>query len=279
MSIDQKTKAELESWSPDFLQLSIHNELEHQLRLGMQGIEHAVVIGPRGVGKTHSVKWILGELQAEEVERSLADPAYVPREVLYYEASRASGTKTVIIDLHEQIFGGGTRAAIRFHTAASLIDQIVAEVRSRGICLICVDEAQMIEPHNLDLLRQVPDRARALGHPLGLVLVGSEELREKVVAIQQLGQRFSAEIQMPLIDRKTVGPHLTGFHPHLDALKRGLKKSDWSEVEADLFRAARGKFRRLTTVLANANALALRFGRRLDGECLRLAIGKLADEV
>lgn len=278
-TLTEEQVKELQAWSAEFLQLPVHLELQHQMNLCMQGIEQGFVIGARGAGKTYSVRWLINEIQAAEVERSLSEPGYEPREVLYYEASRATGTKTALIDLYEVIFGYVSKAASRFHTARSLVEQIAAEMQRRNIALICVDEAQMIDAANLDLLRQVPDVARGMEHSVGLILVGSEELRDSLARIKQLGQRFSGEVRFPRIDRSQIAPLLPAFHPHLGPLKAKLKAKEWNRLENEFFTAVNGNFRRLVTLLRNANALALRLSSPVDARVLQLAIGKLAEEV
>jgi hypothetical protein len=273
-------RKELSTWDPDFLYLPVHGPLQHQMNLCMDGVENAIVIGPRGPGKSYSVKWFKEEIEALEAEEFIQNPDYIPREVLSYQTSTANGTKTALIDLYAKLFGGGmSKAALRFHTAQSLRDQIVDEILRRRISLICIDEAQMISAGNLDLLRQVTDGAADSSHPLGLLLIGNEGLRESLVEIQQLGQRFSAEIRFPPFTQQTVGPHLPGFHPHIARLKDTMGEKEWRRLESDLFAAVRGAFRRLMVILRNANALALRFDRPIDEPILRSAIEKLSDEV
>lgn len=270
---------ELREWNADFLELPVHRTLEHQMQVCMEGIEQAIVIGAPGVGKTYSVRWFIDEIQAAEVERSLMETGYEPREILYYEASRATGTKTALIDLYEVVFGYVSKAASRIHTARSLVEQIAIEAQRRNLALICVDEAQMIDPANLDLLRQVPDAARGLEHRLGLLLAGTDELRDSLTAIRQLGQRFSAEVRFPRIDRAQIAPLLAELHPHLGPLKERMKPKEWNRLESELFTAVGGNFRRLVTLLRNANALAVRLSSPVDEKVLRLAISKLASEV
>lgn len=276
--LSKDERAALETWTPGLLGMPVHRELEHQMEVCRKGIEDAIVIGPGGVGKTEMVKRFCNRMREEEARRTIEDPSHLPAEVLYYEASRATGPKTGLLDLYKALFGGASRVGARFQTPASLRDHIADELQRRNVRLICIDEAQLVDAANLDLLRQVPDAARSRGHAMGLMLIGNEELRDSLVAIRQMGQRFSAEVQFHRISRKSVGPHFTGFHPHLPALKDSLKDAAWRSLEEEVFRRVNGSFRRLEKLVLNANELVLKFDRRMDEKIVRLAIGKLALE-
>ena len=266
-------------WEPRFLRLPVHKVIEHQMRLCMDGVESALVIGPRGAGKTAAVRRLIKDVEAEEVDRLAVNEEYELRRVLYFEASAATGTKTILINVYEQLFGHFSSSALRFQTAKNLVRQISQQVQTEGIHLICVDEAQMIDPKNLDLLRQIPDAAQANGHPMGLLLVGSEELRDSLSEIKQLGQRFSAEIKMKPLSKKQLEQVLADFHPDLGPLQEKLSKRDWNKLVTELAKIGATKMRRLVTVLKNAHALAAKKGQPIDEKIMYAAIRKLAGEV
>lgn len=271
--------AELRDWQNQerFFELPIHAEIEYQLKACMDGIESAILVGPLGVGKSFSVKMLTKRIQQQE----LADnPEEEPGEVILYEASRANGTKTALTDFLE----AGLEQPLSAYTKRSqspknLIDRIAEELKERDARLVCIDEAQFIDSDNLDLLRQIPDRAHALEHNVRLFLIGTYGLLDKLSPTGQIGQRFSAKIRFPCFTRREVGPHLPSFHPHLPRLRDSLTKSEWAALEQAIFRASNRKFRRLAVVLENANALAIRFNRRIDREIIEFAIDKLAAEV
>jgi hypothetical protein len=264
-------------FSPGFFVLPEHSALEFEMRLCLKGLASAAVIGPRGVGKTYSVEHFVALLQREEDERAQAGET--SRGILHYEASAATGTKTALIDLLKVVTKRTLSAgARRAQTPMFLIDRVARALMERQIHLVCIDEAQMIDPTNLDLLRQVPDQARRLGHPMGILYIGSEELHDRLVRIQQLGERIGTEIHLPRIEQATIAPHLAGFHSDLGPLQASLPKRAWRSLEADLFRAVCGKWRRLTTILTNADEMSRSLGRPIDEPILRAAIDKLAPE-
>jgi hypothetical protein len=111
-----------------------------------------------------------------------------------------------------------------------------------------------------------------------MILIGSEELRDSLVSIRQLGQRFAAELRLGPLTSEQWARHWSAFHPHLVELKRALPAPEWNALTHETFRATRGKFRRVEKVLLNANAFALRFKRPIDADILRYALDKLASE-
>lgn len=271
-------KKELEAWKKlPFLILEPHRKLKYQIVLCFNGVEHGIVVGPLGTGKSFTIEQYIKLLRAGEAEAVIADPEYQPRSIVDMVSSDADGKKTVLSDLYAEVFGVSASDA-RFHTPRTLVELLAEEFRIRNTRLLCIDEAQKISPDNLDLLRQVPDECNRLDHPLSLVLVGNESLRDNVVEIRQLGQRFSFEIEFPRFSATTVHEHLLGFHPHLARLKSKMPKAEWRRLEADMLRASNGSFRRMFILLSNSNSLALAKGIHINEEVIRAGISKLAPE-
>ena len=268
-------------WDPDFFRLPVHSSIEWEMKLCMDGIESGAVIGPSGVGKSHSVQQLKERIEAEETARAFDPGNQAPvREIMYYETSKADGKMTALTDLYsrlttEPVPSRGRQAA----SPEFMVALIAKKLRAKQCHLVCIDEAQEISVENLKLLRQIPDAAKAIGHPMGILYIGLEELRDHLVSAGQLGQRVGTEIHFPLVDRATLAPHFHGFHPDLSAMRDSMSKKEWSKLEEAVFDAARGKFRRLHTMIRNADALARQLGRPIDEEMLRAAINKLAPEV
>lgn len=272
LSADERTR--LEEWESGFLRLPIHASILHDMRACMDGKQSAAIIGPRGVGKTYSISRLKADLEAEEIARN----STFPRQILSYEASEATGAKTALVDLHEQVIGPISTGMRRQASPKFLIDQIAQECQIKNYALLCIDEAQKISPHNLDLLRQVVDSAKRLGHRMGLVLIGNEGLRGSLVQIQQLGQRIATEIQIPLLSPAHLRAHWVELHPHVPAIKSRLDPKEWRRLEKEVEVKVNGKLRRLAMLLHIANGLALALDRPVDQEIIRYAIQKLADE-
>ena len=161
-------------------------------------------------------------------------------------------------------------------TPTQFIEQIVMCAMEDDTRLIVIDEAQLINAQNIDHLRQLNDVAESLNHSLQLVLIGDEGLVPIVAATGQLGERFSHVIKFPSLTPADVAPNLTILHPDLEVLRAGMNAKPWDKLVRDIFRAACGSFRRLTTIIENAHEVARRHGRRIAEGDVRFGIDKLA---
>jgi thymidine kinase len=288
LTADQR--AELLAWSPPWYSMPVHAEVEYQLQRALDGKENTVIVGTRGVGKSETVRSAIRRVEAKELAR-VAEvketeegenrdaqpilPSY-PRGILYYEASKTSGSKTSLRDLLRELKRRVTPSEVRTWTPSDFVERTFQQARRKQVHLVCIDEAQFINPENLELLRQVPDLARTQNFRMGIVLVGDHRLRHNVAATGQLGQRYTGLVEFPRFE--TLVGEIELWHPHLQVLKKRLNTKEWRLLTRTLALAASGSFRRLTAALENANALAYRLGRPLDDEVLAMAIEKLAPE-
>jgi hypothetical protein len=270
---------ELTEWSgrTPFLELPVHSRIEHEMRVVLEGIQSSALVGRPGSGKTYAVEHIAKKVSDEEVRRALKEDRE-PREVKLFGAGRATGQKTVLVDLSRSLNIPIPLSGPKAVTAYQLGERIALHCQANNIHLICIDEAQLIEPGNLDSLRQIPDRAREHGHRMGLLLIGTADLLHSLKRIGQLGQRVGTVIELEGFSRTAVAANLAGFHPHISALQEALGSKGWLRLEDELFACVGLSFRRLTMVIANANLLCLHMKRRLDADVLRFAMKKLVAE-
>lgn len=275
----QSTAPQPDAWTPRFLNLPIHAAVRLQLDNGLKNKESTVIVGPRGVGKTHTVRTQLEEIQREELRQQIAT-GRPPRQVLWYATAQADGTKTILTDIYTKLKGRpmGKRNQQDW-TPTAFIQQITEIVKDERYALICIDEAQHIDAHNINHLRQLIDAAEEVGHGLQIILIGNEGLPREVAKTGQLGERFTGFVSFPRFSAGEVAPHLAEFHPGLGALRETLPAKAWKPLERQLFTAVRGSFRRLCKVLLNADELALRRGGPLTEQDVLLAIGKLPPEL
>ena len=121
---------------------------------------------------------------------------------------------TALTDLYSRLTAEPVPSRGRQAASPEFIVALIAKkLRAKQCHLVCIDEAQEISVENIKLLRQIPDAAKAIGHPMGILYIGLEELRDHLVSAGQLGQRVGTEIHFPLVDRATLAPHFHGFHP------------------------------------------------------------------
>ena len=270
-------------WSLDFFTLPVHALVDYQLGLGLRGVESTLMHGPRGVGKTMAVQHFLTRIREQQLRAQIQPQAQTQiasrapaAEVLFYETSRATGPKTVLADIYQRLINRplGKRSKQDW-SPTMYIDQIIERVIDDRIALIVIDEAQMIDTHNIDLLRQLPDAARRRDHSLRLFLIGNEGLTQNVAATQQSGERFTGQIAFPPLLPSLVAPHLASFHPGIAAMKERLPAREWKALERELFTAVRGSFRRLCTIIENAHEFARIRKGELSEKDLRYAITKI----
>lgn len=270
----------LSAWKPPVIRTPLHHELDHQFRLAANGVESTVVEGRKGLGKTFALRESQRRYEEAEEQREMTDPTGEPRaRTFWLNASDANGKKTAMIDLHGGLLGrAGTRLRQIF-TAAELIHVCAQEAQLRNVRVIVVDEAQKIDAPNLDQLRQVLDVARDLGHPLGIILVGTAPLRAAVVSTGELGQRYSGFVEVRPLSPKDYEAHLATLHPHLPLVRDEIGTAGWRVLVHELHRVTGGSARRLVAILANANAFAMHVRRPVDLDLLHHAMDKLAPEV
>lgn len=259
--------------------LKVHSEIDHQMRLAMDGIESSAVIGEKGTGKSVAIRVLSDQIEREEILTPTGRNG-AARRIYRFVASDATGVKTLLRDLYFEmttinLSGGAGRAT----TPRDLAELVTSYCIEKHIHLIVVDEAQKVDERNLDQLREVPDRAGDKGHTMGLLLVGNPRLRRTLAKTGELGQRIATVVAMPLIDRTFIRERLPELSPELDHLRGELGKKQWASLEELLDRKVDGKIRRLTTILANAAVLSRRLGRPVDAVILRTAIDKLSPEV
>jgi hypothetical protein len=291
-TLSSEERDQLEAWEPPWYAIPVHAELEYQLERGLDGKENTVVLGPRGVGKSSSVRNIIRRLEALELERvqgrmkkevagarlspSEAKLPPYPRRILYYQACEASGSKTAVSDLLLKLGRHVRPSEARSWSPTDIAERAYEEIKRNQVHLVCVDEAQHISANNLEHLRQVQDAARDDKYRFGLVLIGDYRLRESLRMTGQLGQRFTGLVEFQGFDEYVHS--LENWHPHLTQLKKQLAPAQWQRLNKQILTAANGKFRRLIAILENANSLALKLDSRVNERVLELAIRKLAPE-
>lgn len=262
-----------------FLNQKVHAEIDHQIRLGLEGIESSAIIGAKGTGKTLSVNLLADRLEREELLQPKG-PEGARRKIFRMVASDSTGAKTLLLDLYGLVAETKMSAAgARSTTPRELAELLALECKTRHIHLIIIDEAQKVNAHNIDQLREVPDRALAIGHAMGVLLVGNAGLRRELAACGELGHRIATVIEMPEIDRSFITERLPDLHEDLALLRKQLGKTAWSQLEEQLIGKVAGKLRRLTTIVANAVVLSRRLKRPIDAVILGTAITKLSAEV
>lgn len=256
------------------LHLPVHGLIRHQLALGLKGVESTLLVGPRGVGKSFGVRMLLRDFEKQALAADLEGREV--RQHRFFETGQSHGSKTALIDVYSQVarvtIGKRSR---QDWTPTQFINQIVERAEADRVRLIVIDEAQLINAANIDHLRQLNDIAEQRGSSLRLFLIGNEALARTVAETGQLGERFASVIKFPALSASNVGPHLGGLHPDIPTIQHTLGAKEWAKLEKQMFAAASGSFRRLATIIENGHEMAIRRGKPMTADDIRLAIDKL----
>lgn len=273
--------AALERWVPcHWIPLLVHEQVQYHVDHAFRTGTSAVIYGPRGVGKTETVRRTIQTLEAQESRRTMEDKTYEPRLIRRYTSSTASGAKTALLDLMEHLINAPVRGVARRQSARSFSVAIGQVLQDKNIGLVVIDEAHQIATSNLEHLVGIPDIAmEELEHRVGFVFVGNPRIRRALVKIKQMGQRIVTELEFTAASREEVAGHLPSLHPHLETLHDRLKKREWAEAERIMLGSMQGSPRRLVRLIELANGLAMTFGKPIDVQTLRDAAAQLADQI
>ncbi len=270
--------AELRDWSMPWVEFNVHKLIRHQVRLAADGVESSVITGPKGTGKTSSVRRALRQFAKEEAGRCDRGGTATPiRRSKYYIAGTADGRKTALRDLLAELGrhvspGQGRHWSVRDYLEAAVAD-LKGPAGNRNIRVVCIDEADRINAANLDDLRKILDVAERDGYPLGMILIGNDTVATSLARNAELGQRFSAAINVRRFDRDEVRPLLAGLHPGLGILSH---QAGWEDLVEEILDAAQGSMRRLERILENATVFALSKDGPFDEAAIEFALKKLA---
>lgn len=268
------------SWTPTHVDTTYDRLVSHQLRLALLGVKSTVVIGPPGVGKTAAVEAAVRAHDERELARLEADGDGEPRVcVRWVRASDAQGKKTGLIDVYGKIVARPTTRTRHAFTPAELIELLALECQQRNVRALVIDEAQKIVPMNLDQIRQIPDAAKADGHPMGVLLIGTPALRALVVQTGQLGQRYTGLVEMHPLSKGEMVQALPKLHPQLEALRQEIGEPAWRAFAEDFARVANGSWRRAHAMVANAHELAVKHQTTLTLDHLEVCLDKIAPEI
>lgn len=267
-------------WMPTRVDTKYDLLVQHKLHLALIGIESTVVIGPPGAGKTSAVTAAVNAHNAREFERLEQDDDAGPRvRVEWVRASNADGKKTGLIDVYACVVGRASTRMRQAFTTAELIEVLAQECQQRNIRALVIDEAQKVSPQNLDQIRQITDAAKAEGHPFGVMLIGTPELRRLVAQTGQLGQRYTGLVDIQPLPKHEMLETVPKLHPDLPRLRAELGEPAWRLFAEDFVRVSNGSLRRAGAIIANAHMLDAKKRRALMLDSLQICLDNIAPEV
>jgi DNA transposition AAA+ family ATPase len=278
---DQDALDLMKTWTgPRFLKRPWYHLATLRMRDALKGGQNVVIVGDPGTGKTMGVKRVIRTLTEEMEgvpENSVLEPVDSP--IIHFSGSQAQGTKTALMDVLHALRGiAMSNSQKRQYSPMGAVSLIIDEMRERGVRLLCIDEAQMMDKRNAELVRQIPDSGDDVGYPVRLCLVGTAGIKGVLSATGQRGQRFPWEIEVRPLSKKELQESLTGLHPLLLDVQASMSPREWERLLSYLYDRTRGNLRRLASVIQGANSVGVALGQPLNAEYLRRSADDLAPE-
>lgn len=261
--------------APPFLTRNWMDETEVFLPGVMAGTHNLLVVGEQGVGKTEFLRRLDKELNQGKGRDlrsvSTAQPCF------YMSAAPSRARRTAMDNLLEQLRGGAPLKTTEKGelSISPLTNRILDELAARGKRLVIIDEANLLTPEDVDVLRLVHDRSKERSHPVGLLLSGTPMLSQIVEESGHQGQRFPHAIHVGPLKKREVRQCIAGFHPVLPEIARDLEEEKWRELIDHCWEVTRGNLRRMSVLVTTAHDLALKMGRPMTAEHLRAAADTL----
>jgi len=244
---------------PPPLPLAWHRRLNAEIPLVRDGKCCAAIVGHQGTGKTFAIGRIL-ESETPSDPDSGSDLLGGGRQpVVLITAASATKPKDGLRLILPALRGWPISVSEdRRLGEAAMVSTIVDEMQSRGVRLLIIDEAQLIETEPLDQVRLIYDECRSRGHAAGILFVGTPRLEDHMSKAGLSGQRVPRPIRAGLVDLEWLVTHAPGLHPLMPQIARDLGADGWKDLLQRINTASGGKMRRLVEVLRFANAVALK---------------------
>ncbi len=166
--------------------------------LGKRSLEGRFVtlVGPAGVGKTTTAKWIEAT-ENENADKAVPNSFRVARMTLNtVQVGTGNVEKQVLTAVHSSVVAPLTASASRGLTAQALANNIVQYCQTTNTQLLILDEAGRLCPEALEALTLVLQLAGdgAVPHSLTIALVGMGALPDLIKRIPQVRTRVASTI-------------------------------------------------------------------------------------
>ncbi|TVQ95925.1 MAG: ATP-binding protein [Deltaproteobacteria bacterium] len=243
---------------PPVIPLSWHRQLNGELELVQQGKCCTAVIGPQGTGKSFALRRAMASAVASASDSSALWGGDLTS-AFYIIAASATHPKDGLRLILPALRGWAlTISDDRRMGEAAMVSNIVGQMQLRGVRMLIIDEAQMMDPDPLDQVRLIYDECVSRGHEAGIVFVGTPGLEDRIAATGTLGQRVPRVVRSTLLDFPWVESHSPKLHPLMPQIAEELGTRRWKDLIQRRTTASGGKIRRLVEVLRFANAMALK---------------------
>lgn len=205
------------------------------------------VCGPKGSGKTVALHRVIAAFEASEAAREEASAEYAPRTVIRLGTLRSEDGRAILGMLYRAVMGIDLRmtgAKGQRHAYEYLLDLVVQCLQQAQVAALIIDEAELLSPTALTVLRDVmavaesasTDRLGVQGSQsvyrpasLGIVLVGTNALHHRLVGMSEWGERVMTCLEIPGMEWAAVSAAYAGALPALAAIAAD-DSARWEEL-------------------------------------------------
>lgn len=246
-----------------FIELPDHKLLRMRLEHTWH-LQHGLLVsGMFGVGKSFGVGSILNGIQAACLATAGAAAA---SRWCHVQMAAETSPKAALVSVLSAL--AGSKHGINYYksmTVLQVADRVVNECRDGAVSVLVIDEADRLSKDQFYELLQVPDRARMAGWPLGLVVIGTDRVRQVAVETGQFGQRIAAEHHMVRLTGAQVEEALVRLLPATTAVQAAGhwqsadgREHTWPSLCKRIDLHCNGLWRPLTTLLTTAQEVVRR---------------------
>jgi type II secretory pathway predicted ATPase ExeA len=224
-----------------------------------------VVYGPKGTGKSVALERVVDEFENGERAAEQQDARRSRRTVVVVEATASTTEVDVISRIHKAFTGNRLQRHERGRRLEEdeLMDRLVALLLQSNVAALAVDEAERLSDTGLRVLRDLMslaerrDKERRSGGELraagvGVLLVGTGSLAERVRATDEAGERWVRLKAIPPLDAAEVADMYLAFLPGLQAHVDEVGTDEWAEyVRIHVSQSQHVSFRRIENHVRN----------------------------
>jgi len=187
--------------------------------------------GSGGAGKTTTAEWMVRRANAAFDPQNPHTFKAVLYEVGKVKAGFGNEAKRAIRSLYAAVSGMTIDEGYYGRCTAEEFADLVVDIAERQrVQLVFVDEAGLLSLDAIGGLILVSDKARQRKFPLTVVLIGMDDLPQKVKSRPQIRRRVPEWCHFQHYDLEQTFKLLKALHPHFAALNRNFP-TDWEQVK------------------------------------------------
>lgn len=191
----------------------------------------AAVCGPKGSGKTLALTRVLASVEASEMAREEASADYTPRTVVRLGTLRSEDGRAILGMVFRAIMGTDlkmTGAKGQRHAYEYLLELVVQCLHHANVAALAIDEGELLSPTALTVLRDIMAVAESAAADrlstgrdgvvyrpasVGMVLLGTAVLQQRLFATTEWGERVLTCLEIPAMAWPLASAAYTGTLP------------------------------------------------------------------